>query len=144
MSSPAQVACDSPASGINVDVMIATLDPATGAVSVGPVLMNYSDCSDCRPVTAYGAGMFWIYDNSTTSGAQVLEVSATTGKLVAAIPMPSLIRTWLAANDAGLYIADFQGGQAPGEAPPDPLYRIPPGASSPVTVIATRGCSPAG
>jgi len=154
MLNPTQVGCDDPTaagrtvglvtryvpggqSGTDANVMLATVDPATGRVSQGPVVMTYSDCSDCRPVTAYGAGRLWVYDNSTTRGPELLEASVTTGRVVATLAMPKLFRPLLAANDDGLFIANsIEGGQAPGEAPPSAVYLVAPDARSPETVVA--------
>lgn len=122
-------------SGTDVDVTIASV--TDGRVSEGPVVMSYSECSDCGPVTAHGAGVFWIYDNNTTRGAELLEISDTTGTLIATIPMPELFRPLLAANDNGLFIANsLEGGQAQGQAPPSALYHIAAGTRSLQILVA--------
>lgn len=123
-------------SGLEADVTIATVT-RTGQVVEGPVVMTYTDCSDCRPVSVYGDGLLWIYDNSTPSGGELIEVSNTTGALISTISMPKLFRPLLAANDQGLFIANsVQGGQAPGEPPPSALYHLAPGEKTPTVAIA--------
>ncbi len=122
--------------GLKADITIATVT-STGQVTEGPVVMTYTDCSDCRPVSVYGDGLVWIYDNSTPRGAEIVEVSDTTGALIATISMPKLFRPLLAANQQGLYIANsLQSGQAPGEPPPSALYRLAPDAKAPAVVVA--------
>ncbi|MDA8045927.1 MAG: PASTA domain-containing protein [Actinomycetota bacterium] len=123
-------------SGLEVDVTIATVS-RTGQVVEGPVVMTYTDCSDCRPVSVYGDGLLWIYDNSTPSGGELIEVSDTTGALISTISMPKLFRPLLAANDQGLFIANsIQGGRAAGEPPPSALYHLAPGDKTPTVAVA--------
>ena len=55
----------------NATIAVAHLDPQTGRVVVGPVVMTYAYVSDTRPVVAYGAGSMWIYDVDTTDGPEV-------------------------------------------------------------------------
>jgi len=81
---------------------------------VDPTVMTYDVCSTCRPVTAYGGGKLWIYDNNTSHGAEVVEVSTVTGAVVATVPMPYLVGPLLAANDSGLYLGNsLEGVQGP-------------------------------
>lgn len=122
--------------GLEATVEIAKVS-TTGQVAKGPALMTYTSCSDCGPVSAYGDGILWIYDNSTTSGAELVEVSDTTGKLIATVPMPKLFRPLLAANNQGLFIANsLYGARAPGEAPPSALYQLSPGSTTATVKIA--------
>lgn len=153
ISKPAPISCTDPAAygrkvgivtqyfrggstGLEAHVKIAKVS-TTGQVTEGPVLMTYTSCSDCSPVSTYGDDRLWIYDNSTTSGAEIVEVSDTTGKLMTTIPMPKLFRPLLAANNQGLFIANsLYGGRALGEAPPSTLYHLLPGSTTPKVEIA--------
>jgi hypothetical protein len=123
----------------NATISIATLDPQTGAVSDGPVVMTYASLSDTRPLTASGGGWLWIYDVDTTVGAEVLQISASTGQLVDAVPMPRIYRPILAADDDGLWIgpsAEGVGSTGPGgSGPASTLYDVMPGSNGPRTVI---------
>lgn len=152
ISKPAPISCADPAAygrqvgiatqyfrggstGLEANVEIAKVS-TTGQVTKGPTLMTYTSCSDCGPVSTYGDGILWIYDNSTTSGAEIVEVSDTTGKLIATVPMPKLFRPLLAANNQGLFIANsLYGGQALGEPPPSALYQLVPGSVTPTVKI---------
>ena len=153
ISSPTTIGCDSAAplemvgivndyvdqSTNNVNVAIGTVDPSTGRLSEGPVVMTYTDCSDCRPVIAYGTGSLWIYDDDTTGGAEVLQVSEVTGQVLNTVRMPKLSRPLLAADDDGLFVANsFEGGTFAGEAPPSAIYFVSPGATLPEIVIADQ------
>jgi hypothetical protein len=124
----------------NATITIATLDPGTGAVSDGPVVMTYASLSDTRPLTADGGGWLWIYDVDTTVGAEVLQISASTGQLVDSVPMPRIYRPILAADDDGLWIGpsvEGVGSTGPGSSgPPSTLYDVTPGSDAPSTVIA--------
>ena len=125
----------------NATIQIAHVAPHTRTVSVGPVVMTYASYSDTRPVTAYGGGWLWIYDNSTTTPAatvdqnhpgrpELLQVSATTGAVVDTVAMPALFRPIMAADDAGLWIGNsIQGTTSPA------LFRVSPGAATPNVVI---------
>lgn len=125
----------------NATIQIADVDPRTGQLSVGPVVMTYASYSDTRPVTAYGGGWLWIYDNSTTTSTttvdqahpghpKLLQISATTGAVVDIVTMPALFRPFMAADDAGLWIGNsIEGGMSPA------LLRVPPGAATPEVVI---------
>lgn len=111
-------------------VAVAREDPATGAVTTGPVVMTYSDSSDTRPVTAYGDGSMWLYDVATTTGPEVLQISETTGQVTDRATVPTLYRPILAADDDGLWLGNsVQGGVST-----DPLWHVAPGAAAAVAV----------
>lgn len=127
----------------NATVSISDADPATGQVSVGPVVMTYSYGSTSRPVFASGGSWLWIYDNSvipaseavnaSNSGvAELLQVSTSTGLVVDSVPMPMLAKPLMAANDEGLWLGDsIDGGESPGA-----LYFVAPGSSGPETMLS--------
>ena len=57
-------------------------------LSTGKVVFTYQDASDTRPASAFGGGYLWIYDVWTPKGAQLAQVSASTGRIVRTIAMP--------------------------------------------------------
>jgi hypothetical protein len=101
--------------------------------------MTYASLSDTRPLNAYGGGWLWIYDVDTTVGAEVLQISASTGRLVDTVPMPRIYRPILAADDEGLWIgpsAEGVGSTGPvNSGPPSTLYNVAPGSDAPRIVI---------
>jgi hypothetical protein len=119
-----------------VNVAIAVADPQTGQVAVGPVVMSYENVSDTRPVTAFGGGWFWIYDVSTLNGAELLQVSETSGQVVDTIPMPKLYRPVLAANATGAWIGNsLYGGPCAGCGLPGTLYHVALGGNGATVVV---------
>jgi hypothetical protein len=123
-------------SGDFVNVTIEHLDPVTGLVTEGPVVMTYQDCSDCRPVIADGSGSLWIYDNDTTVGSELLEVSDSSGQVVDTVRMPQLDRPLLSAYDDGVVVANsLHNGLYPGEFPPSAVYYVAAGADSPTALV---------
>ncbi len=125
----------------NATIQIAHVDPRTGHVSVGPVVMTYASYSDTRPVTARGGGWLWIYDNSTTTPTttvnqshpgrpELLQVSAATGAVVDTVAMPALFRPIMAADSAGLWIGNSIQGTTSAA-----LFRVSPGTATPEMVI---------
>jgi hypothetical protein len=75
-----------------------------GAVRLGPVLATYQPNSGSHPVTAYGAGSLWIYENQGPGGPTIFRVSLATGALQAAVRAPGLIRPFLVADDDGAWL----------------------------------------
>lgn len=114
----------------NATISINVADPATGHVSDGPVVMTYGSYSDTGPVIAYGAQWLWIYDNSTTNGPELLQVSMSSGDVVDTIRMPALYRPLLAADAGGVWVANSIGGS-----PAPALFHVGAGASAPNVVI---------
>jgi hypothetical protein len=100
---------------------------------VGPVVMSYQETSDTDAVWTYGGGYLWIYDSATKSGAELLQVSQTTGAVVNAVAMPNISRPLLAANDAGLWLAPASNSL--GSSPPG-IYLHRPGKPSATLVAA--------
>jgi hypothetical protein len=132
----------------NATISIAHLDPQTGQTSVGPVVMTYGSYSDTRPVTAYGGGWLWIYDNSTIvdggetvnvsnpGKAELLQVSTSSGQVVDTVSMPVLYRPLMSADSDGLWIGNsVEGGQCSGCSPPSALYYVAPGSDKAVVAI---------
>jgi hypothetical protein len=106
-------------------------NPSTGQVTSGPVVMSYASLSDTRPVIAYGNQWLWVYDNDTTNGPELLQVSTATGQVVDTIHMPSLSRPLLAPDDGGVWVANSIGGS-----PAPALFYVPAGSGEPRVVIS--------
>ena len=120
----------------NGTISINTANPATGQVNDGPVVMTYGSFSDTRPVIAQGSQWIWIYDVETTHGPELLQVSAQSGAAVETIPMPTLYRPLLAADDGGVWVANSLDGS-----PAPALSYVAAGASAPSVVIADTNLS---
>lgn len=118
----------------NVNVSVNVVNSTTGKLTFGPVVMTYEYSSDTHLVTAYGPESLWIYDVATTNGAELLQVSAQSGAVVDVVPMPTLYRPLLAADDGGVWVANSIEG-SPGPA----LSYVVSGASAPTTVVADTG-----
>jgi hypothetical protein len=116
----------------NATIRVVRIDPVTGHVSEGPVVMSYGDYSDTKPVTAYGGGWFWIYDVETTKGPELLQISTSSGRVEDTVTMPKLYRPILAANEDGLWI----GNSVEGSEAPDVLYHVTPGSGTATGVVA--------
>ena len=117
----------------NANIRIARIDAHTGHVSEGPVVMVYSVGSTSRPITATGAGWLWIFDAAPTEGPQLLQVSASSGRVVNAVAMPSIFRPIMVANDDGLWLGPSISGGGPAA-----LYHVAPGAHVPEVVVPGR------
>ncbi len=118
----------------NVNVSVNAVNPTTGTVTDGPVVMTYEYSSDTHLVTAYGPDSLWIYDVATTNGAELLQVSTESGAVVDVVPMPKLYRPLLAADDGGVWVANsIEGSSGPA------LSYVTSGASAPTTVVADTG-----
>ena len=121
----------------NGTVAIARTDAQTGLVTTGPVVMTYGDYSDTRPITAYGGDWLWIYDVATTNGAEVLQISRSSGEVVNTVKTQTLYRPILAADDDGLWLGNsVRGGQCKGCGPPPALSFLAAGAHAAVPVPA--------
>ena len=129
---------------MNVTLSISRVDPKTGKISVGPVVMTYQQSSDSAPVTAYGGGWLWIYDvatitnpeapatSATPTSAELLQVSEATGQVVDTVAIPKLYKPVLAANDAGVWLGNsIEGSSATA------LSLVPPGSKTPDVAIAS-------
>ena len=117
-----------------VTVSVDVENPATGQVSDGPTVMSYEYSSDTHPVMTYGSEWLWIYDVATTNGPELLQVSVRSGAVVGVVPMPTLYRPLLAADDGGVWVANSIEG-SPGPA----LSYVASGATTPTTVVADTG-----
>ena len=111
--------CSDPAHRVSYHVVF---DPHSAwqavVLSTGKVVFTYEDASDTRPASAYGGGLLWIYDVWTPRGAQLAQVSASTGRIVRVIAMPAVFRPLMAADDDGVWLVPAaNGGIAYGPAP---------------------------
>jgi hypothetical protein len=102
---------------------------------LGPVVMRYENCSDCRPEWAYGGGSLWVYDVGTPSVAEVLRVSLSTGAVLATVKTPSLSRVLLAPGANGLWFAQsLESGWPSGKPRPALLYFVGNNATRPEVI----------
>ncbi len=114
----------------NASLSINSLDPTSGRTAYGPVVMTYASLSDTRPVMTSGGQWLWIYDVSTTNGPVLLQISEQSGAVADTIPMPSLSRPLLAADNGGVWIANsVEGSSAPA------LFYATAGSSAPRVVV---------
>ena len=124
----------SPGSQFGV-VRISVRDEATGAIHLGPVVMRYQNCSDCRPEWAYGGGSLWLYDVGTPSVAELLRISLSTGAVLGAVKTPALSRVLLAPGTNGLWLAQsLESGWPSGKPRPPLLYFVGNNATHPDVV----------
>ncbi len=112
------------------EIAIAHLDGNTGTVSTGPTVMTYSYSSDTQDLETYGGGWLWIYDEATTKGPEVLEVSEATGQVIDTVTVPALYRPILVADDDGLWLGNTVSGNPLSSA----IWHVGPGARSAVGV----------
>ena len=95
--------------------------------ALGPVLFSYDQCSDCWDESIYGPRSLWIYAPISTTrgyraGGELFRVSERTGRLLQRWRMPSMVRSLLAVDDDGLWIApSIDTGS------PSTLYHVAPG-----------------
>ena len=114
--------------GNQTSVRIARPTPRPARVSYGPVVMRFPEISDTRLEWTYGPGLLWLYDVATTHGAEVVEISTATGRVVRTVSMPKLVRPLLAADADGLWIA---ASVETAMGAPAPTYHLAPGAGAP-------------
>ncbi len=116
----------------NATTSVNSVNPVSGQVTYGPVVMSYSSYSDTKPVMASGGQWLWIYDVATTKGPVLLQISDRSGAVADTIPMPSLYKPLLAADDAGVWVANSVGGSGS-----PALFYVPAGSSAPRVVVAS-------
>ena len=133
-------------------VRIAHVDSgALDGYTLGPVVMTYPQCSDCTAQWIYGDGSLWLYDsfdgaNTTVTHGELLRISST-GGVAQRWAIPGMTRALLAANSEGIWLAPSIESGAPLHASPSQiaryqsLYRITPGARTPVAVFNTGGAA---
>ena len=101
----------------------------------GPVVMTFQQVSDTQLEWAYGPNTLWLFDTATTHGAEVMQISATTGRIENVVRMPRIFRPVLAADDDGLWLAIAPNGGYPDEASTRaPIYHVAPGTRTAVVV----------
>jgi hypothetical protein len=119
----------------NASLAITHVDPHSGAIVTGPAVMTFGHYSDTNPVTAYGPGTLWIYEEAAVNGPEILQVDTASGQVESATPAPQLYRPLLAADDDGLWI----GNSLSGSSSPWVLYHLAPGATAVTGVVAGEG-----
>jgi hypothetical protein len=118
-------------------VRIAHVDPAArDGYTLGPVVMRYSQCSDCSAQWIYGDGSLWLYGHG-----ELLRVSETTGRVVQRWAVPPDPEELIAVDADGLWFAPSVVGGHPLHTPASQLirfrslYRVTPGANAPNRVF---------
>lgn len=120
---PYQVA-SVPVHAFQEDVHVVHLSSDGKNLVLGPVVMTHGEYSDTRLVTAYGPSSLWIYDVDAKGGAEVVRVSAATGKVVQRVHLPKIVRPVMAADDHGLYLAPSIEGGCSGACPRGTIFHL--------------------
>jgi hypothetical protein len=129
-----------------IGVRIAVADRAAqDGYRLGPTVMSYEQCSDCGAQWIIGDHALWIYGpyvGGATHPADLLWVSITTGRVLQQFAMPHLVRSLLAVDANGLWIApSIETGLPAGHLTArlrreySSLYLIAPGAPRPREVV---------
>jgi hypothetical protein len=118
-------------SGLTATVRITRRDPTSGKVTTGQVVMTYRPSSTSNLYTAYGGGSLWLYDVDTTSGAEAVQISTTSGRVDDVVRVPQLYKPIVAADADGLWLGNSIEG-AEGAA----LFHIAPNSHTVITVVA--------
>lgn len=128
-----------PRSHIGV-VRIAT--NSSGTVHLGPVVMNYENDSTSLPEWTYGGSYLWLYDTALSKStqsvqrpAEVLRISLITGRVLATVDVPTMIRVELAANEDGLWMGRSQETTSSRSKQTPLLYFVGTRAKQPQDVI---------
>ncbi len=141
---------NAPGWGTNALVMrMSTVDPAVrGGYRLGPIIVTYANCSDCRAQTISGDGSLWVYASMVGTGAELgelLRVSETTGRVVERWTLPSISRALLATDTNGLWLAPSNdsgfptGASASQKLAVESLYRVAPGMRRPERAFDVGG-----
>jgi hypothetical protein len=103
-SSGAEVVVDDRPSGD--DIRVATTDAMTHRVTIGPTLMTLPNWDWAHSGVAVGDGELWIYGLSGhESASTLLEVSATTGRLVDRFAVPAGPDPFMVLDADGFWIS---------------------------------------
>ena len=82
----------------------------------------------CSGTAVYGGGYIWAYYLGANPGPQLLQISATTGRLQRRFALSAGDNPFLAYNDDGLWVAE-SGWGGPSCPSACPLWNIRPGTS---------------
>jgi hypothetical protein len=123
-----------------ITVRVATASSrASAGYTLGPALFTYDQCSDCWDESIAGPRSLWIYAPISTIGykavGELFRVSERTGRVLQHWRMPSMVRSLLAVDADGLWIASsIETGS------PSALYHVAAGMKQPdrVLTIGTR------
>jgi hypothetical protein len=124
------------APSMQTSVRIARIDPKTGHLELGPVVVTYTEISDSHLEVAQGPGYLWLYAPITPKGAQALRISDATGAVLQDTTIsPAMDRPLIAANADGLFLAQagnsaFLEQSAPTSANDVAIFRLGVGASN--------------
>lgn len=113
----------------NFEVRAVITNPLTGKPTAGPMLgsVQYSNWAHSG-MPVFGGGYIWAYDLKQKPGPQLLEISATSGRLVHRMTLEAGTDPFLAYNADGLWVAEsaWAGPSCPSACP---LWHVAPGAS---------------
>lgn len=100
------VAVEQYSSSMQESVRIARIDPITGHLDVGSVVVTYTQLSDSHLEIAQAPGCLWLYAPVTSKGAQALRISDATGAVLQdTVISPAMDRPAIVANANGLFLA---------------------------------------
>lgn len=92
--------------GLSDDIRLVHASRVPGLMDVSPVLMQFGDYSGgARPSIIVRGSSIWLYDYVTERGAQLLNVSTTTGKVLQRTSMPAISRPACTVNQYGFWMA---------------------------------------
>ena len=139
--------CHAPRGVGEFAIRIAHVNPqARDGYTLGPIVLTYPQCSDCSAQWIYGDGSLWLYGAYHGTlfrlSGELLRVSGATGKVVEQWSIPQNVRELLAVNADGLWFAPSIEGGIPQHASASQrisyqsLYRVTPGAHTPVRVLS--------
>ncbi|MGH2856714.1 MAG: hypothetical protein ACRDMJ_04435 [Solirubrobacteraceae bacterium] len=139
----------SPGRGWGTDelgIRIATVDRgAPGAYALGPLIVGYPDCSDCRAQMIESSNALWVYAPITSPGAsgELLRISDATGRVTHRWAIPHILRALLATDADGLWFAPGVESCCVGPrsswARQGRLYHVAPGSRAPTPVLDVGG-----
>lgn len=137
------VASHSGPTGLMLAVRIATV--ASGVrdgYRLGPVVLTYSQCSDCQIGWIYGDGSLWVYTpqgaRMGAGGGELYRISQSTGRVLQRWAMPVFLRPLLAVDSDGLWLSQSLYSGIPSHIPTSQradyrsIYRVAPGMRTPM------------
>lgn len=115
---------------------------APGGYVLGPPVVDYPDCSDCRAQVIYGPDALWVYAPITSPGApgELVRISTATGMVSHRWAIPEMTRALLATDADGLWFAPgietCCAGPRSSWRRESELYYVAPSASVPLPKVA--------
>jgi hypothetical protein len=115
-------------------IRVATTDPVTHRVTVGPTLMTLPNWDWAHSGVVAGDGELWIYGlRGYESASTLLEVSATRGRLVHRYAVPAGPDPFMVLDADGFWISQSAWGGS-SCAPACTLWHVAPGSGGAVAV----------